>query len=59
MYNVLPETENRSLEAIETHFSDDSKKITDWHIPKHVKKQSISNTEMKDVYVSQGMETII
>ncbi|XP_031638855.1 facilitated trehalose transporter Tret1-like [Contarinia nasturtii] len=33
MYNIMPETENRSLEAIELHFSDSSKKITDWYIP--------------------------
>lgn len=28
----MPETENRSLEDIEMHFSDDSKGITDRHI---------------------------
>lgn len=28
----MPETENRSLEDIEMHFSDDSKRITDRHI---------------------------
>lgn len=28
-YNIMPETENRSLEDIEMHFSDDSKRITD------------------------------
>lgn len=28
-YRILPETENRSLEDIELHFSDNSKKITD------------------------------
>lgn len=33
MFNVLPETEGRSLEDIELHFSDSSKKITDWYIP--------------------------
>lgn len=32
-YNILPETENRSLEDIEKHFSDNSKKLTDRHIP--------------------------
>lgn len=59
MYNILPETENRSLEDIETHFSDDSKKITDWHIPQYVKKHNIRKINMKDVYVSQGLETTI
>lgn len=34
MFNIMPETENRSLEDIELHFSDDSKKITDWYIPR-------------------------
>lgn len=29
MYLVLPETENRTLEDIEIHFSDNTKKITD------------------------------
>lgn len=38
MYNILPETENRSLEDIERHFSDDKKKWCDWQIPKHVKQ---------------------
>lgn len=28
MYNILPETEGRSLEDIELHFSDNSKGIT-------------------------------
>lgn len=32
MYYILPETEKRSLEDIELHYSDDSKKITDIHI---------------------------
>lgn len=30
----MPETEGRSLEDIEIHFSDNSKKITDWKIPR-------------------------
>lgn len=34
MYKVLPETENRSLEDIELHFSDNTRKITDRHIHK-------------------------
>lgn len=33
-YNILPETEGRSLEDIETHFSDNSRKLTDWKIAK-------------------------
>lgn len=34
MFNIMPETENRSLEDIELHFSDNSKQITDWYIPR-------------------------
>lgn len=32
MYFILPETENRSLEDIEIHYSDNTKKITDINI---------------------------
>lgn len=38
MYNILPETESRSLEDIELHFSDDSKKLTDRQIRKMSKQ---------------------
>lgn len=34
MYFILPETENRTLEDIELHFSDDSKNLTDRKIVK-------------------------
>lgn len=34
MYKILPETENRTLEEIERHFADDSKKITNHKIAK-------------------------
>lgn len=37
MFNILPETENRSLEDIEQHYSDDKKRLCDWKIPKHTK----------------------
>lgn len=37
MYFVLPETEDRTLEDIELHFSDNSKKITDRKIRKSPK----------------------
>lgn len=32
MYKILPETENRTLEEIELHFADNSKKLTDRNI---------------------------
>lgn len=35
MYIILPETEDRSLEDIELHFSDNSKRLTDIHISKN------------------------
>ena len=44
MFNILPETENRTLEDIELHFSDDSKKLTDWRIPIRGKMQKNSET---------------
>lgn len=34
MYFILPETEQRSLEDIELHFSDNLKRMTDVYIPK-------------------------
>lgn len=46
MFNILPETENRSLEDIELHFSDDNKRLCDWHIPQHVKNFN-SEAELK------------
>ncbi|XP_031637062.1 facilitated trehalose transporter Tret1-like [Contarinia nasturtii] len=42
MYKILPETENRSLEDIEMHFADNSKKFTDRKIPK-ISKQKRAN----------------
>lgn len=43
-YNILPETENRSLEDIERHFSDNSKKLTDRHIPISKNAGSLENS---------------
>lgn len=40
MYNILPEMENRTIEEIEQHFADDSKKITDRKINKIFPKQT-------------------
>lgn len=34
LYKIMPETENRTLEDIEMHFSDNSKKLTDRKIAK-------------------------
>lgn len=32
MYNILPETEGRTLEDIEIHFADNTRKLTDHYI---------------------------
>lgn len=39
LYSILPETTNRSLEDIEHHFSDNSKKITDRKIANILRKE--------------------
>lgn len=33
-FSMMPETESRSLEDIELHITDNSKKLTDWRIQK-------------------------
>ena len=40
MYKILPETEGRALEDIEMHYSDDTKGITNIHIPKNIKSNN-------------------
>lgn len=40
MYFILPETEQRSLEDIELHFIDNTKNITDVHIPMNGKHRA-------------------
>lgn len=37
MYAIMPETEQRSLEDIELHYSDATKSFTDIHIAKRPK----------------------
>lgn len=41
MYFILPETENRTLEDIERHFGDNSKKITDHKITKSKPRKKV------------------
>lgn len=45
MYFILPETEQRTLDDIELHFSDNTKGITDINIPKSSRtaKNEINN----------------
>lgn len=45
MYLILPETENRTLEDIELHFSDNKRKLTDRKIAKSSDKSK--NVEME------------
>ena len=51
MYFLIPETENRTLEDIELHFSDNNRKITDIKIAKnrpiHVKSNQIENGQIQ------------
>lgn len=41
-YLILPETEGRSLEDIEIHFADNSRKLTDRHITRHSKQKQVN-----------------
>lgn len=43
IFNILPETEGRTLEDIEIHFSQSKRKITDWYITPH----SVNQTKEK------------
>lgn len=45
MYKILPETEGRSLEDIEMHFSNNSLKLTDRNIPISSSKMNQNNTK--------------
>lgn len=51
----MPETENRTLEDIEYHFSDNSKKITDCKIARTFTKQSTQGNS-RDVECENCME---
>lgn len=51
-YIVLPETEDRSLEDIELHFSDNSKNITD----RKIAKSKSNHSRVKDDEKSNGVK---
>lgn len=60
MYNILPETEGRTLEDIELHFSDNSKNITDRKISKlksmqTQEKEKESDLSTKPVTINNGI----
>lgn len=40
MYNILPETEGRTLEDIEIHFADNTRKLTDHYIARKPAEKS-------------------
>lgn len=51
MYFICPDTDNLTLEDIERHFANNSKKITDWKITKSVdllKNSNLEGTEMAE-----------
>lgn len=48
LYSILPETTNRSLEDIEHHFSDNSKKITNRKILRKELKQGVAIDKCPD-----------
>lgn len=54
MYKILPETENRSLEDIEIHFADKSKKITDCKIARASK---VLETKLKPDLTMKAEQT--
>lgn len=51
IYMFLPETERRTLEEIELHFSDNSKKLSDINIKKNVNMSAV-----KKEIESKGVE---
>lgn len=56
-YNILPETENRSLDDIERHFSDNSKKLTDRYIPISKSIGSKENSEKANEISRNGIKS--
>lgn len=56
MYLILPETENRSLEDIEMHFSDDTKTLFDRKI---ARVNSETNTDEVNGEIPKNNQTVI
>lgn len=57
MYQILPETENRTLEEIEMHFADGTKKLTDRKIPKLKVRQNVGEIPTRPVLVIEIQES--
>lgn len=49
MYFILPETEGRSLQDIELHYSDDSKTLTDIHIKQSTTLNEKSSEKWRNI----------
>lgn len=54
IYKIMPETENRTLEDIEMHFSDNSKRITDRKIAKVSSDDGEEDLKPHDEMESRG-----
>lgn len=52
----MPETENRSLEEIELHFSDNSKKFTDIEIRRIIEPRDLHPKNVEGGRLSNGCE---
>lgn len=56
IYMFLPETERRTLEEIELHFSDNTKKLSDIKIRKNVDMSVEKSGNMKNGCENKGFE---
>lgn len=57
IYMFLPETERRTLEEIELHFSDNNKKLSDIKIPKNVDMSIEKKDKEKNGFENKGFES--
>lgn len=57
IYMFLPETERRTLEEIELHFSDNDKKLSDIKIRKNVDMALEKTGKLKNGCENKGFET--
>lgn len=56
MYLILPETENKSLEDIELHFSDNSKKMTNHKIAKVTNPDRIKESKDEELSILKNSD---
>lgn len=55
---MMPETEDRSLEDIELHFSDNSRSIFSTHIQKNTSNDTELNAKPEDIQQTNEIESI-